>query len=843
MGTDLLTGAAAFARPVLGRGEAPPSADPPAAAIQGLFWLTANLAAEEPLLIVADDAHWSDPASLRWLSYLAGRVGELPVALVIAARTGEPGTAEAELRSLATATRAIQPQPLSAASCETMLAEGLSSDIEPGFATACAEASGGNPFLLTELVAEISAEGIAPTDSSAERIREIKPTTVARAVLLRLMRFPVETVQVARAVAILGSRASMADTAALAQSDEEAVAEQATHLERAAVLARRVPLTFIHPIVREVLYEEISPPRRASLHRRAAEVLEARGADPEAVAMHVLATEPASEPSQVERLRAAALAAMAAGVPESAAAYLERALDEPPAPELRPTVLLELGNAEAAMGLPRALERVDGAIAESASGRERAQLRKRMGEMLFNAGMLAEAKRAFEEGLAEKDADDDPQLAAELETLRHAMAMLSGEPEDSGGTTGAHPSPTGVSREAKTHRALALVSACDDCATAKDLALGALEDGQMLRESGVTLTFTIAASCAIWCDALDEAEREIERALELVSRSGDLPGVALVRFGRSWVGYWRGALREALADAETSARAWSGGGVRGQLSGARYWQAISLLELDEIDAAEQALGLADDEVEPLFRGTLAAARGRLALARSDPELAWRELAVTKETLASAAYLRNPNGIAWRGDAVKALALLGDEREARRLADEDLALAESFGAPRGIGIALRGASLVSDPEPLLRRSVAALEGSPSRLELCRSLLELGAAVRRSGSPSQSREPLMRALDLAHELGAVAIGRRAGDELRAAGARPRRERLSGPESLTPSELRVAKLASDGRTNREISQQLFVSLRTVETHLTHTYSKLDITSRDQLAGALRQDSEAAI
>jgi DNA-binding NarL/FixJ family response regulator len=137
--------------------------------------------------------------------------------------------------------------------------------------------------------------------------------------------------------------------------------------------------------------------------------------------------------------------------------------------------------------------------------------------------------------------------------------------------------------------------------------------------------------------------------------------------------------------------------------------------------------------------------------------------------------------------------------------------------------------------LLEESVETLAPSPAALEHAHSLVEFGAAIRRGGKPTAAREPLRQGLDLANRFGARPLEQRAREELLAAGARPRRTALSGLESLTPSEHRVAKLAADGLTNREIAQALFVSSKTVEVHLSSVYRKLRISSRSQLPAAL--------
>jgi DNA-binding NarL/FixJ family response regulator len=129
----------------------------------------------------------------------------------------------------------------------------------------------------------------------------------------------------------------------------------------------------------------------------------------------------------------------------------------------------------------------------------------------------------------------------------------------------------------------------------------------------------------------------------------------------------------------------------------------------------------------------------------------------------------------------------------------------------------------------------LEGSQAELERARALTDLGAALRRAGNRSEAQDTLRLALDLAHRCGALSTAERARAELTAAGARPRRAALTGFDALTASERRVAELACEGLTNREIAQALFVTVKTVEWHLGNTYGKLGIASRRELKTVL--------
>jgi DNA-binding CsgD family transcriptional regulator len=194
-------------------------------------------------------------------------------------------------------------------------------------------------------------------------------------------------------------------------------------------------------------------------------------------------------------------------------------------------------------------------------------------------------------------------------------------------------------------------------------------------------------------------------------------------------------------------------------------------------------------------------------------------------------------VPWRCTAARAAAALGQLDQARALRDDELEMARAGERPYEIGAMLRAAAVLETGErriDQLRAAVEMLEGAQSTLELLRALVDLGAALRRAGHRMEARGCLSRALDMASSRGASALAQQAHEELLAAGARPRRTALRGVESLTPSELRVARLAADGLRNREIAEALFVTGKTVDYHLRHVYQKLG-GGRADLAAAL--------
>ncbi len=844
---SLLSGAAGLASPILAETTAQPqpASDQLAEVLHGLFWLTSNLSQRGPLLLAVDDAHWADPASLDFLTYLAQRISDLPVLLLVAGRPAEPGSEARRLETLTNRVQVIRPSPLSRDGVEELIRRDFEQQPDAEFVAACHLATDGNPFLLSELHIELHLEEVGPTSENAPRVSEVTPEAIGHAVLLRLARLPEAALRLAQSVAVLGANARLADAADVAGFDRDAAADSAGELAHADVLGRDLPLAFVHPIIRRVVYEQMTAPARARLHGSAADVLSERGAPAEEIGVHLLEVEPAGDATVVERLRDAASRSVAEGATDAAVRYLRRALDEPPIGEERARVLVELARGEAAIADPQAVPRLEEAVALLEEGVERAEALRDLGWQLFSVGRHADAARAFSRGVEELE-DDRSELAIELRTGAFAISALSRTGLDAvrelsdAGLLDGDARVTPGQRNALTQLAVARMLAGRGVDEARELATRALGDGAMLAEGGVTLNWSLAGSCLIWCDDLDPAEHEMDMALELLSTRPSVADRAYVLFGRSWIRFWRGELAAAAADAQAAVDAWRGG-WSAHLVGAQWFLSRALIERGELEEAERALQPPPTDrqlEEPIHQAWFHGGRGQLALARGDGHTARQELENLKRLASDLPFVHSPAALPWRTDATRAALLLGDRSEARRLATEALEQAREFGAARPLGMALCASGLAeggAEGVERLREAVEVLERSPSKLELCRARVELGAALRRHGSLSEARQRLRDGLDLAQRLGARALEERAYAELLAAGAKPRRRELSGPDALTPAERRVCELASSGATNRQIAEQLFVSLRTVETHLTHAYQKLDIASRSELAEAL--------
>ncbi|HZM27154.1 MAG TPA: LuxR C-terminal-related transcriptional regulator, partial [Gemmatimonadales bacterium] len=322
--------------------------------------------------------------------------------------------------------------------------------------------------------------------------------------------------------------------------------------------------------------------------------------------------------------------------------------------------------------------------------------------------------------------------------------------------------------------------------------------------------------------------------------------VAHLAFPRAFAALQLGRLREAEEYGRWSLEQKL---ARGTTDG-RPWHAVplidALVEQGDLQAAEEALASLNTPGSPpeqIGWATLLEARGRLRLAQARPEEA---LADQLEAGGRFERLRwsHPGIMVWRWDAARALAQLGDQAEAARLAAEQLDLARATELPRLIGIADRELATVSPSRnalPLLREAIELLERTPARLELAKTAVEYGAALRRSGKRMEARDHLRRGLELAHRAGARPLATRAREELAAAGGRPRKPVFTGIDALTASELRVARMAATGATNRDIAQRLFVTQKTIESHMRHVFEKLNISRREELPHELATPGNA--
>jgi DNA-binding CsgD family transcriptional regulator len=842
---QLLAGAAEMAAPVFESAGADDPDDVSFATLHGLYWLTSNLAAEQPLLLAIDDLHWADAPSLRFLGYLLRRLEGVPVLIAAGLRPSEPGADSVLLTELLhdPLSVVLRPAPLTPDAVAALVQQQVGAGCDSAFCDACHETTGGNPLLLRALVCATQSEGIAPTAENAARVREIGPAAVSRAVSLRLARLPRDARVLAEAVALLGDDVPPRLAARLAGLDDATTATSAASLVAADMIRQGSPLTFVHPVVRAAVEDQLPAAERCEGHLRASALLRQQGAEPERIAAHLLGAPHVDEPWVTQTLRDAAREATRRGSPDIAARYLRRAVLQGAPDDEQASMLAALGAAEFQIdgeGVPAHLEQ---SIALEPDPVKRGRTAVTLGRAYFFQNEMDRSVAIQEQALAEMPAGETD-LRARLEAgiltvslyrpvwyrrLGPRLQALYDRTE----------AETVGERMLQALYAYEYARAGGEAEHAAGLARRALRDGELFAPECGSMV-GLALQVLAMADASDAVEHG-EAAVAAAHRNGSLFHFATAAVFSAIAHLYRGDLATAEELARSGSRAARAQGLGGNFPYGLGRLADSLIEQGRLAEAEDALnweGDAGPVAEDASLQTFIDTRARLLFERGSVEPALRMYTESGRRLRELGIV-NPAFVPWRTGAARCHLALGDRVSAIELTEDELVDARRWGSPRalGRGLRVRAAAAADDREriELLRRSVDVLEPSTARLELAKSLVELGAALRRSNRRADSREPLRRGHELAVVCGAVPVAEHARTELAATGARPRSAMLSGIESLTPSERRVAGLAAAGRTNRDIAQALFVTAKTVEVHLSSTYRKLGIAGRGELAAAL--------
>lgn len=645
---------------------------------------------------------------------------------------------------------------------------------------------------------------------------------------------------------MLGTAATTARAAVLAGLDGDTCAEAVGALMAERLVEGEQALRFVHPLVRSAVYQDLAPPVRQRWHLRAARMLDAEGAAPEEVTVHLLAAATAGDPWVVGKLRTAAVDARRRGAPDVAALCLRRVLAEPPPAALRAGVLFELGQLETMQAPAAAAGHLTEALESTADWPRRGEIALALSEALALGGRFRDAVDLLASTAAEASDQRcrEPLQAALLNTARMDIGTRA--------VTGPlleqvqERAVRGEKLDPQLHANLAieLASTGKDRARAVQNARAALTQiPRLMSASTAALPETI--SVLLFADHAAEARAAASTWLQLAQKQGSEPAAATATGLMSLLALYGGEISEAVAFGQQAIAGTPNIWISTITSSFVVRALMERGELADARALLDLSGLAGD-LPPTWphnlvrhaRGCLRAAAGEHAAAAADLQAAGR--------LADQWEIPNPAILPWRSAAALSLTALGDTPAARRLCAEEIESARCWGAGRALGVALHAAGVAEGGAhgiELLTEAVTVLRSSPAPLELARALTGLGAAHRRAGSRTKAREILREGLDLAHTMGGWALCGWARRELVIAGGRPRRNATRGRDALTPGELRVAQQAATGLTNRQIAQALFVTQRTVENHLTSTYAKLQISSRSALPAALSGSHPAGL
>ena len=822
--------------------------------VHGLYWTVANLCDTSPVALVVDDAHDADPESLRFLTYLAPRAGDLRLLVLVATRPSAQAPFPHLLEDLYAGHGRpdLHLEPLSETAVDCVIAERLGMGAAPEFRAAVLAATGGNPFYLDELLGEAMDRGLTPSTENSPQVRDLGPRAIVRSLLFRLASVPA-ALPVARACAILGDGARLADVAGLAGLSTEVTAEAADTLIAARILARGSPMRFTHPIVQTAILTDIGFNGRARWHAEAAEMLNQCQADAQVVGLHLLRTAPAANQEWVDVLLRAGRAAAEAGTPDAAVDFLRRALAEPPDDAHVDDVRFELGSVEVSRGAVGGIDLMAAAVAATADVRLRARRSLLLADHQMRAARIPDAVATLDQTLAALSATD-PVLTLDLEIERYWYAHLqlgvASGLEDAYSRLRAladHPDDP-LRRRLWCYLSLeaARQFSREDAWDLADRALAPPGPLGCLRAESTAVAI-LALSLAT-LERFSEFDALTDEVLAAASRTGQHVGHLVVVTFRAQQWLRRGRLLDAEGDALDAIEAST---MAGWGHGAPATTAIlgaALLDQGRTADARTLLekfsyaGDPTDYPTALF-GTF---RGQLRIAMGDARLGLEDLLRVGEAMAELGVL-NPGMIDWRIHAVGAYLALGRRSDAEELARANLELATRISGPIATGAALRTLAATvgaSERQALLDEAITVLRASSGRLELARSLVALGSLLRHEGHVLMARSPLDEGLELAVGCHALELAQHARTELRASGARPRRAG-SNPAALTASEARVARLAMRGLSNSGIAQTLYLSRKTVEKHLANVYRKLQITSRreltpDTLFAVLPEDDE---
>jgi DNA-binding CsgD family transcriptional regulator len=769
-------------------------------------------AAERPVLVAVDDVQWLDAESALLLSFAARRLTSEPIGFLLARRPAEP---RVQL-DLGRDVERVEIGPLSLGALHRLLHERLGEPVPRPLLRRIHDVSGGNPFFALELAA-------ASRGASGHEIT--LPTTLEPLVAARLRRLPRRTQDELAQLAALPSLES-------AEPNEDEIAPA---IDSGVLRTTAGGLEFTHPLLRAAAYALLTPPRRRRLHRRLAEA----AVDPEERAYHLARAVDEPEEDAAMLIEAGAERARRRGAPAVAAELLDHAaqVSEDDGRRVRRTLRAAIWKAEAGdvEGQRTALQ---GLLGELAPGPTRAEV---LAVMADDAGLdIDRAAKIAEEGLAQPGIDDrirarlllalsdniflQNDIRGSADRAREALAIAERGGDDEV-----------LARALGWNGQLTSITASGDARTLFERA------GEVERRLPAVDPWRAAGHwhgvSLMWADRLSEGRSLLEEQHRRTEELGN-------EFARSALCFHLAQLECRAGDFARATRYAREGHELAVLSGNTQLLGILLnaraLAAAHTGDAGQARTLADEAVATtagagdvffalhhrLVLGFLEASLGDYAAVR-------RHLEGLPELLEEMG-VGEPGMFPFHGDDVEAAVALGAHAEADRLIEALEARGRELDRPRLLALAWRGRGMLHAAAGEAEQAQAAFARAlveHERLELpferARTLLARGMALRRARQKRSARDALGEAKAVFEATGARLWAERARGELARVGGRP-----PSTGGLTPTERRVAELAASGKTNKEIAAELYVTVRTVETHLTKIYGKLGVRSRAELA-----------
>ncbi len=801
-----------------------------------LFYAVLNrleTAATTPLLIALDDLQWADADSLDLVSVICRRITSLPVA-VIGTMRPHPAAAHDMARTLAADgnARVIRLAPLSATATATLLTRRGGAELQSDIVDRAWRLTAGNPLLIEQAVAMLERDGGLP-DPDAESTAE------HQLLVGRFAGTGDDALQFARAASVLGVRFRAAVAGDIAGLDAAGVDAALESLARAGVVAAGSDgvAAFVHPLFRSALYDEIATPLRARWHGRAFALLAAAGAPVAEAAHQAGRADVAGDAAALDVLTRAGLEAIRAGAGAAAVRHLRAALraggDTTPAAvniALAEALLLTGSAADAVTIAADVVQR------HVLAGAAQVDALRMLGRASFYAGSLASADAAYDEAVTLSADRDDTTTAAEVALEYAAVALFAAGP--------AHSLPmAGRARQLVSDNTEPVAAAATLAWTLANILNGeaapyadAVAAAATLRRHNIAdraASLAFFGAVATLTGDLGAASDALATAHDWATQRGDPVIISFIATATAMLALRCGDLAAAdlaasravaLGDLGPAGLAWAQG-----VAGEVLHHLGKDDESEAMSAAATALATSRHEWLPLLWADLTnlqrlRARGRVA----DAVVVAKRLA----TVARAHGIAEACFVPWAQEAVAVHAAASDfDAVAALVAEHEVASATCHQArvvvARGLAALAEHHDDTAAAAALLESAAAACGDAP--LDAVRLLTEAGSVLRRGGSVAQGRSILGDAVRRANDSGAVWLAERATAELHVAGGR--RRRRGEADELTAAERRVALLAADGLSNSEIAAALFLSPKTVDTHLQHTYAKLGINSRRDL------------
>ncbi|MFB7707631.1 AAA family ATPase [Streptomyces sp. NPDC056105] len=735
-----------------------------------------------PLVLLVDDAQWADEETLHWLAAFAERLDDLPVLVVVAHRDGEATAASTgHLEAVGAAARprttlyALTPDATAG-----LTRASLGEHADAPFCREVWAVTGGNPYETVELLAKVQDSELEPVEGSAGELRALNKSARGRGLIDRLEGLGTDATRFAWAAAILGTRIAHDLAARLAGMTPGEAGRCAVRLRAARILTDAtyedgaVGMEFVHPLIASAVYRSIPAATRTAMHGQAAWAVTASGHGAAAASRHLLQVHPDDDPELVEQLRTAAGEHLAVGAPEAARRCLERALLEPPLPDVRSELLYELGCATLLTSPAVTIGHLRQAlgIRPGLDGDARVDAVCRLSQALVHNNQLEEALREIDSEAARLDPGPS---RLRLQAMRYMWEGIHAGEEDSPGRSRSLAALAGSLTGRDNPERVLLVLRAFDAMTRGENAEVVIElcDRSLVNERlapGLGWTdpewgfelLAMLGSAYLFSDRLDRAESlftEAVRAYETAGWSGGHLALA-----HAFVGYVH-RRRGRLADAEAVLRESLRLADRVGRGLPMHWDAACML-IDTLVARGrigEAMEIADRySFRPPYPSTIVlpdvhSVRGRLLIAAGRTEKGVDEL----EAAAKAATARGGHNTImapWACDLARALATEDPER-ARELAADARLQAERFGTDTAIGEALRCEAALETGQrslTLYAKSVTYLEASPCAYEHAVARVEYGIAAR-------SVAELTRGLTLAKSCGADGLAARAREVL--------------------------------------------------------------------------------